>query len=331
MSPATRRGAGRSEGTSPVLLHEVASLYYLDEITQAEIAERLGMSRPGVSRLLSEARRRGIVRIEIPPLPQEDREDLTEELRVALGLNRVILTEPSPPEVRGSTLSQALAAALRDMALRRGSVLVLSTGRTIFETIHAQVPELPGVVVVPSVGGQGEPEAWYAANELTRHFAQECGGHPEFLFAPSLPGPHLYETLLHDPSTSHVIDLWSRADCAVLGIGSPPRLRNSIASDIPLGDPALDAAVGDVCLHFFNVAGEPITFPGSDRVIGTPVETLRAIPHAIALATGPDKTPSIIGAARGGYMNELITDTATALDVLEFLDGSQATEGSQAS
>lgn len=328
MSPASRRSGGRSEGTSPVLLHEVASLYYLDEITQAEIAERLGMSRPGVSRLLAEARRRGIVRIEIPPLLQEDREDLTEELREALDLRRVILTEPSPPEVRGSTLAQALASALRDMSLRRGSVLILSTGRTIFETIHAHVPELPGVVVVPSVGGQGEPEAWYAANELTRRFAQECGGHPEFLFAPSLPGAHLYETLLHDPSTSNVIDLWRKADCAVLGIGSPPSQRKSIASDIPLGDPALNRAVGDVCLHFFDLNGEPVSFPGSDRVIGTPVSTLREIPHAIALATGSDKAPSIIGAARGGYINELITDSATAVEVLDLLDRTEPVEGS---
>jgi len=305
----------------------VARKFFVEGMTKSAIADELGTSRFRVARMLDKAQQLGIVRIEIPSLPQADRENLTEQLRAAFGLKRVFLTEPSPPEVRGSTLAQALGSALRDIPLRRGSVLMLSTGRTIFETIHAHVPDLPGVVIVPSVGGQGEPEAWYAANELTRHFAQQCGGHPEFLFAPSVPGPHLYETLLQDPSTSDVIDLWRQADCAVLGIGSPPRLRSSIASDIPLGDPALNAAVGDVCLHFFDVAGRPVEFPGSDRVIGASVETLRAMPHAIGLATGPEKAPSIAGAARGGYINELITDTATALETLALVNDEKATLG----
>lgn len=318
MNRNTRRGAPQG-GTSPVLLRELATLYYKEDITQAEIAERFGMSRPGVSRLLAEARRRGIVRIEIDPLPIEPDDELTDNLRQGLGLNRVYLIEESPPEVLGSTLSSTLETALRAAGLKPGSIVVLSTGRTIYETITAHVPELPGVTVVPGVGGQGEPEAWYQANELTRHMAENCGGHPQFLYAPALPGPQLYETLLDDPVTSKVIDLWDRADCAILGIGAPPHLRSTIASDIPLRDPALNRAVGDVCLHFFDENGDSVTFPGSNRIVGAPLTALVRIPSAIALAVGEEKASSIIGAARGGYMNELITDAATARRILATL------------
>lgn len=318
MNRSTRRGGGQA-GASPALLRELATLYYKEDITQAEIAERFGISRPGVSRLLAEARRRGIVRIEIAALPEAHDNDLAEELASALALNRVYLAEEGPPEVLGSTLAGPLATALREANLRRGSVMVLSTGRTIYETITAQVPDLPGITVVPGVGGQGEPEAWYQANELTRHMATNCGGHPQFLYAPALPGPVLYETLLDDPATSNVIDLWNEADCAILGIGAPPHTRSTIASEIPLRDPALSAAVGDVCLHFFDFEGQPVDFPGSDRILGAPVDALKRIPSAIALAVGAEKATSIIGAARGEYMNELITDSATAVTVLREL------------
>ena len=40
-------------------------MYYTDEATQAEVADHLQTSRATVSRLLEEARRQGIVRIEV--------------------------------------------------------------------------------------------------------------------------------------------------------------------------------------------------------------------------------------------------------------------------
>ena len=47
------------------LLARVASYYYHDELTQSEIAARLGISRVKVYRLLKEARAEGIVQITI--------------------------------------------------------------------------------------------------------------------------------------------------------------------------------------------------------------------------------------------------------------------------
>lgn len=47
------------------LLAKVASLYYEQDLTQAEIAKRLNISRPQVSRLLAEGRQEGVVKITI--------------------------------------------------------------------------------------------------------------------------------------------------------------------------------------------------------------------------------------------------------------------------
>ena len=60
-------------GYPPSLLYRAAKLYYEDNATQAVIASTLGTSRTTVSRLLAEARRQGIVQIDVvEPRPSDD-------------------------------------------------------------------------------------------------------------------------------------------------------------------------------------------------------------------------------------------------------------------
>ena len=62
----------KDRGASPEDLRlalRAATLYYLDGLTQAEIAARLGVSRPTAGRLIARAKAKGLVRIEVvvPP------------------------------------------------------------------------------------------------------------------------------------------------------------------------------------------------------------------------------------------------------------------------
>ena len=67
-------------------MHAAATLYYLQDATQAEVAVKLGVSRATVSRLLSEARQAGIVRIEVIAPVDEDLDRLSRDTYTALGL-----------------------------------------------------------------------------------------------------------------------------------------------------------------------------------------------------------------------------------------------------
>src|SRR5438309_1118842 len=72
-----------------------ATLYYLDGLTQAEIAGRLGVSRPTAGRLVARAKAKGLVRIEVvvPPMLQDDLHASEErELEVKFGLTEVVVT-----------------------------------------------------------------------------------------------------------------------------------------------------------------------------------------------------------------------------------------------
>ena len=294
------------------VMHAAATMYYLHDATQAEIAERLGTSRATVSRLLAEARRQGVVRIDVPPLvdPTTMPWPTGWLLRSDFGVSNS--PGPASGQLLGPTLAVPLGVLLREADLDAGDVVLVASGRTIYETAQAELPALPGVVIVPTVGGQDEPEAWYQINEITRQIAAKVGGRPTFLYAPALPSPELHTTLLDDASTSQVMSLWNQARVAILGIGAPPLQRQSISRFIPVDAVALRRAVGDVCLRFFDQDGLPVEFPGSERLIATPFEVLRQIPLTIGLAVGADKVAGIIAAARAGYVNALVTDVVTA-------------------
>jgi len=310
---ASQTSSGRF---SPALMHTAARLYYLEDAKQAEVAERLGLSRPTVSRLLSEARREGIVRIEVVAPVDADLGELGERTAAALGLRRVWLSALPTRGPTGAALAPALASALDEAGLVPGDVLLVSSGRTVYEAAQVELPALPGVLVAPTIGGQDEPEAWYSTNEITRQVALKVGGAPAFLHSPALPSPDLYETLQGEAAFQRVLDLWSAARCALLGIGAPPLTRTSLPQFVRDGAASLREAVGDVCSRFYDRDGSEVAWHGSERLVATRLETLRELETCIGLAAGLEKVPSILAGARAGYFDQLVTDAETASALL---------------
>lgn len=294
------------------LMYAAARLYYLEDANQAEVAKHLGTSRATVSRLLAEARRHGIVRIEViaPSEPTDD--DLAARTAAALHLDAVYLSASSAANHVGRALAPALSSALQGVGLVGGDVLLVSSGRTVYEATQFALPHLPGVLVAPTVGGQDESEAWFQTNEITREAAAKIGGHPAFLYAPALPGAALFTSLQDDPSIRRVLELWQAAKCAVLGVGAPPLTRRSIPAFVPTNAASLRDAVGDVCSRFFDRSGAQVEFPGSDRLIAIGLDTLKQIPSSIAVAVGAEKVRGIMAGAQAGYFNQLVTDPDTA-------------------
>lgn len=310
---------------APSQLYRAAKMYYLEDSTQAQVAHRLGTSRATVSRLLSEARRQGIVRIEVVPPSTESADDLATRVADVLGVDRVFLSEPLPVSAStswsgvGSALAPAVSRALAAVGMNSGEVLLVSSGRTVYEVAREHLTRLPGVIVGPTIGGHDQPEEWYQTNEITRLIANGLGGRPMYLFAPALPGTDLYRTLRADPAIQRVLNLWPRARCVLTGVGASPMLRADLPQFVPAGSEELRAAVGDVCSRFFDRSGAPVHYPGSERLLALELEALRQIPVSIAVAAGQDKVEPIVVAARSGYIDQLVTDPATARGIVELV------------
>lgn len=306
------------------LLYAAARLYYEDDATQAEVAEHLGTSRATVSRLLAEAKRQGIVRIEVVPPAELRQGDLADRLTRALNLTTVYLCAPLPNpgpgrsvvDVMGRALAPAVGRALGEAGLLPGDVLLVSSGRTVYELAQHDLTPLPGVVITPTVGGNDQPDEWYQTNEITRLVANRVGGRANYLFAPALPGPELYRSLLNDPAIQRVLHQWPQARCALMGVGAPPLMRSDIPRFVPTNSTSLRSAIGDVCSRFYDRNGDPVDFEGDERLLAVKLDALRNIPVTIGVAVGREKVDSIIGGARGRYFNRLVTDPATATAIL---------------
>lgn len=305
----------RDEGStrfSPALLHAAAVLYYVQDATQAEIADRLGTSRTTVSRLLSEARRCGIVVIDVVQPNAETSQGLAAECARALDLLSVHLAPDATRAELAPHLGEPLSAALRASELLAGDVVLVSSGKSLYAAAHGPLAEHRGVVVAPTVGGVDDPEPWYQTNEITRAFAAQVRGTPVFLHAPALPGPAVLPSLLGDPSIRQVLGLWEAARCAVVGVGAPPSSRRALPAFVPAVAGQLPGAIGDICSRFYAADGAPVDFPGSERLLALSLERLSALESSIAVALGREKVEGVLAAARAGYFNRLVTDAATA-------------------
>src|SRR5690606_13962513 len=136
------------------LMYAAASQYYLHDATQADIAKRLGVSRATVSRLLTEARRQGIVEIKVHRPERTAGGHLASEVADALNLERVHLVPKVSGPALGPWLAPGLAKALAAVGLESGDVVLVSSGSTVYECAQENLVRFPGVRIAPAVGGQ---------------------------------------------------------------------------------------------------------------------------------------------------------------------------------
>lgn len=298
--------------------YTAARLYYGDDLSQQEVAERLNVSRSTVSRLLQLARDTGIVHIEVRP-PSTSAE-LSAQLTSALDLRRAVVV---PSDGRSGGVRALVAPALAELEqlrLQPGSVLTTSSGEALWELAQAQrFPNLRGVLLLPAVGGMDEVDMRFQPNEIVRRIAGASGAELRFLHVPALPSATLRRSLAADPEISARLALWDRLDAALVGIGAAPRDLEVGPSHIMANRGALGAAVGNVASRHFDIEGRPVELPEEERMLVVSWDQLRAAGTVIGVAAGRAKIAAAIGAARAGLIDVLVTDAATASGVLERL------------
>jgi DNA-binding transcriptional regulator LsrR (DeoR family) len=293
------------------MMHTAAKMHYLQGLSQVEVSRRMEVSTATTSRLLSLAREEGIVRIRVLDLDEVD--GLGDKLASSLGLTSVRVTESG----KAAALSTQVGMLLDDANLAPGAVVAIGWGRTIQSIISAGLPEMPEVLFVPMTGGMHEAASHFQINEFVRLAAEQTGGEARFLYAPSNVSPELHSVLIRDPKTARVIELWARVDAAIVGIGA--FARDGANTGASFGADEAARITGDVVRHYFDSTGSGIRWPGQEHQMSIARKQLERIPLSIGVAMGREKARSIIGAARSGMINALVTDTATANEIIDLL------------
>lgn len=305
---------------SRTLLHTVARLHYEKDLSQREIAEQMKLSTATVSRLLRRAREEGIVRIEIADSIGTD--ELAEELRETLGLAHVALAPSAPAPGSLAALADPVGRLLKQARFGPRSTLGIGWGRTVWEVIQVGLPKIHGVTTVPLCGGIPEAAPQFQIGEIARLAAAQLGGLPKFLHVPYLLASEARRALSKDARIRDSLDLWNRLDAVIVGVGRPHGgTHSSNDAAVTPNDPAIDHAVGDVLLRYFDANGKRVHWRDEAMLFSISEEQLVSVPIRIGVAAAASKAVSILGAARSGLINALATDTGTASQILATRSG----------
>jgi DNA-binding transcriptional regulator LsrR (DeoR family) len=306
------------------LILDVATFYYEHRLTQEQIARRINTSRSTVSRLLDEARERGIVHITIN-YPWQRRHDLEQRIITRFGLRevRVLITKEKPEDEIRRGVGQ-LAARVIDSHLRDGHVLGVSYGRSVASTAEALTSSRKAALtVVPVLGALGSDNPSIDGPELVRHFAKSYGGEYRYMPVPLLvEDVRTRDALVQLPKVAETLSLAKRANIVILGIGA---LSPDVSSEIwkgylderQLSRLRSEGAVGHMCGQFYDAQGKVLDTEINRRSVGIGIQSLSKIEFVVAVASGTSKAAAILGALRGKHLNIFVTDEITANVVLD--------------
>lgn len=318
------------------LLALVASLYYEQDRNQQEIAEQLQISRSNISRMLSEAKAKGIVEVRVRK-PIYRAETLETQLVERFDLKQALVLDSlgrvDPENV--SEVGRLAARYLREV-LTPGATIAISWGTGVHSVVSAleMLPDLHADVV-QMIGSVGAANPQIDGTELARRLAEILGGQYYYLHAPILvDNPTVRDLLLAEPTIQETLNRARSASLALVGVGTTVAGANSFVraghlTESQLAELRAQGAVGETCGQHFDIHGDPANLPINRRVIGIELEAVKHIPHVIAVACGLAKARAIFAALEAGYINVMATDDATARAVLEQAEQPSAPQRTQ--
>lgn len=304
-------------------LLKICRMYYFEEWTQAEIAKKIGMSRPVVSKALQKSRNEGLVEIIIHD-DSFQTIDLEQQIENAFSLEDVLVvpTVEMPPDMAKVALSKAAAAYVLKK-LKGITKIGVSWGTTLYSLVK-EFPEdaHEHLKIIPLVGGMGSHRVELHSNQIAFELSKKLHCSCKSLYAPAIVESGKYrEFLLQTQIVSDVLEAAKQIDLAVVGIGNP-FVQSTMEVIGYLGKEEIDSlkqagVVGDINSCFILADGSIAKNTINERVIGINVEDLRSVSKVVAIAEGTHKIDSILATLRGGYIHTLITDEGTALELVK--------------
>ncbi|EFM12265.1 transcriptional regulator, DeoR family [Paenibacillus curdlanolyticus YK9] len=306
------------------ILVKVSMLYYLDGLSQIEISEKLGISRPQISRMLSAAKSEGIVQITIKN-PFSEEQEYERALVEAFGIKNAVVIQATGEANLQSIRSQLgrASAALLDSVLKDKDIVGIMAG----SGVSAVGEELnyfarKGLRFVPMVGGWGAEGARLHANTNTRLFGEALKSPYYQLNAPAIVGSaQARDVIAAEAEIAEVLQLARSATVAIVGIGQVSEeaaiVRSGNLQERSIAQMKAMGAVANMCTSFLDSEGKILACADEARMIGLSVQELRGIENVIAIAHGPEKVDAIRAVLRGRWVDTLVTDAETAKGVLE--------------
>ena len=307
-----------------------ATLYYLDGLTQAEIATRLGVSRPTAGRLIARAKANGLVRIEVvvPPALQDSLHAEEErELELRFGLTEAVVTghgvdvgTPGRPAVFASVGRAAAALLMR--RLSDDDVLGFTWGPEQVAVATALMPGVASCRTVVQLDGAMSNAAYQTGMELIlSRSADVLRADVIRLPAPLYADASTVTSMRSDSVISRTLETGRRADTMLFGVGaastSTTLFEGSFLDHRMLDELVTLGAVGEIGGRFFDADGAPVLTELARRSVSVPLEDIRACAKTILISSGAAKHAATLAALRGKLAKLLVCDIDCARWLLD--------------
>lgn len=299
-------------------------LYYIDGMDIQDISKLLGISRFKVSRYISKAREDGLISLHIND-PDIDFEAQAIQVEQAFKLHRVIVV-PVTANANRDEQRQAIGrgGAVIFENLDRDCNLAITWGRTMAYLIKEMAPGASTIKnVVELAGSVGK-----ITKEVSAHAVSTTAAEKLNAACIQLPAPIIVESsataeiLMKEPSIQQTLSMASECDLAISGVGPVRDTDSSLHRAGYLSEQDLlsleqSGAVGSILGRFFDKEGNECDTPFKDRVIALDLTEYKKIPERILCAGGMHKVDAIFALARNGVITSLVTDSETAMILLE--------------
>lgn len=307
------------------LIVDAAVLYYLEGKTQNEIAKKLFLSRPKVSRLLSKAREHQIVEISIN-YQNDEFERLQGEIRRKFNIEHVVVAKTLSSKLE--TLREVGKAAAKELTaeMKPGMTLGISWGKNVRMTAsYLKKRIIKDMKIVELFGAVSYDLDETDMLSIGRSISSKVGGKLYPLPSPIyINDPLARKAVKETPLIRNTINMIENCDLIITGIGaiesdSLQTLWDNYVEKDMKEKIITSGGVGFICAHFFDKNGKFLDIDVNENVIGIKTETIPK-KRVIVVASGSQKAKSILAALRGGYINILVSDEETLKLVLEYAD-----------
>ncbi|CDX23281.1 Transcriptional regulator, DeoR family [Mesorhizobium sp. ORS 3324] len=317
---AAKNSLPASESKTDRLRIRAAWMYFIEQMTQNEIADVLGIGRVTVVRMLAEARSRNEVRIAIESELSEIVR-LERELERVFGLEQAFVAPLSGVDADPTAGIAARTGAYLSEAMRSGMRVGVGWGRTLFATLpFIAAKSLTDFQVISLLGGVGVARRFNPA-EFAWRFAQVFQGDGYLIPTPAVvDSVETKVALVERCGLQEVFRMADRLDAVLVSIGgiasATTFYRGGFLDERDREALLSRGAVGDVLFHFYNRRGELLDHPINDRVMSVEVDRLRRAPLRILASGGHEKTEALLGAMHLIAPTVFITDEESARRIL---------------
>lgn len=322
------------QGNDRSVAARAAWLSFIGGYTQEEIAQKLGLSRVKINRLIAEATAAGLVRVFVEGNAAEC---VALEDRIAANWE-LDFCSVSPTVGEGPLPLRTLAAAgahYLHNVLERGEkkLIGIGHGRTLDEVVkylpRARRPNVRFVSLLGSLTRHAAANPFDVIHRLAEVTGAECYFMPAPFFADSIEDK---KVLLAQKSLKDVFNLARAAELYVVGIGEigahAHMLATGMITDKELREVKLAGAVGEVLGRFLDKNGRAVHAELNDRAVGIKLEEIEGKP-VVAIAGGEDKPQAITAVLESRVIKGLITDEATAKTIVDMIDAGAKAAGLQ--